>query len=90
VESKRQLLRRLDDHNPVAELDTMERDILEQGNQLGIGPMGFGGKTTVLGVKVGNLARLPASYFVSVSYMCWANRRAGARITPKGEMRWLN
>lgn len=90
VESKRQLLRRLDDHNPVPELDTMEHDLLEQGNQLGIGPMGFGGKTTVLGVKVGNLARLPASYFVSVSYMCWANRRAGARITPKGEMRWLN
>jgi fumarate hydratase class I len=68
----------------------MERDILEQGNQLGIGPMGFGGRTTVLGVKIGNLARLPASYFVSVSYMCWANRRAGARFTPKGEVTWLN
>jgi fumarate hydratase class I len=90
VESKRQLLRRLEDHNPVPELDRIEHDLLEQGNQLGIGPMGFGGKTTVLGVKIGNLARLPASYFVSVSYMCWANRRAGARITPKGEMRWLN
>jgi fumarate hydratase class I len=90
VESKHQLLRRLDDSNPVAELDTMERDLLAQGNSLGIGPMGFGGKTTILGVKVGNLARLPASYFVSVSYMCWANRRAGARITPQGDVTWLN
>ncbi len=90
VESKRQLLRRLDDVNPVAVLDEMEREILEKSNQLGIGPMGFGGKTTVLGVKIGNLARLPASYFVSVSYMCWANRRASARITEKGEVTWLN
>ncbi|MFI5143442.1 MAG: fumarate hydratase, partial [Thermoanaerobaculales bacterium] len=90
VESKRQLLRRLDDHNPVPELDAMERDLFEKANQLGIGPMGFGGKTTVLGVKIGNLGRLPASYFVSVSYMCWANRRAGARIDQKGEVTWLN
>jgi fumarate hydratase class I len=89
VESKRQLLRRLDDINPVPELAAMERDLLEQANSLGIGPMGFGGKTTVLAVKIGNLARLPASYFVSVSYMCWANRRARARITPQGDVRWL-
>ena len=90
VESKRQLLRRLDDSNPIGELDAMEKEVLEKSNQLGIGPMGFGGKTTVLGVKIGNLARLPASYFVSVSYMCWANRRAGARISPSGEVTWLN
>ncbi len=90
VESKRQLLRRLNDVNPVPELAAMERDLLEQANALGIGPMGFGGKTTVLGVKVGNLARLPASYFVSVSYMCWANRRAAARINPKGDLTWVD
>ena len=90
VESKRQLLRRLDDPNPVPELDRMEHEILEQANTLGIGPMGFGGKTTVLGVKIGNLARLPASYFVSVSYMCWANRRAGARFDAQGGVTWLD
>jgi len=90
VESKRQLLRRLDDRNPIPELDRMEQDLLARSNELGIGPMGFGGKTTVLGVKIGNLGRLPASYFVSVSYMCWANRRAGARIDQKGEVKWLN
>jgi len=90
LESKRQLLRRLDDTNPVPELAAMENELFEQANQLGIGPMGFGGKTTVLGVKVGYLGRLPASYFVSISYMCWANRRAGARINPSGEVVWLS
>ena len=68
----------------------MEQEILAKANDLGIGPMGFGGNTTVLGVKIGCLGRLPASYFVSVSYMCWANRRAGARITAKGEVTWLD
>jgi fumarate hydratase class I len=90
VESKRQLLRRLPDRNPIPELDRMEQEILAEANSLGIGPMGFGGKTTVLGVKIGWLGRLPASYFVSVSYMCWANRRAGARISPAGEVTWLD
>jgi len=90
LESKRQLLRPLPDRNPVAELDAMEQEIYEKANQLGIGPMGFGGKTTVLGVKVGYLGRLPASYFVSVSYMCWANRRSAARIQPSGEVTWLD
>lgn len=90
VESKRQLLRRLDDRNPIPELDELEQRLLKEANELGIGPMGFGGKTTILGVKIGYLGRLPASYFVSVSYMCWANRRAGARISPKGEITWLD
>ncbi len=90
VESKRQLLRHLPDRNPIPELDRMEQEILAEANSLGIGPMGFGGRTTVLGVKIGWLGRLPASYFVSVSYMCWANRRAGARISPAGEVTWLD
>jgi fumarate hydratase class I len=49
--------------------------------------MGFGGKTTLLGTKVGVLNRLPASYFVSVSYMCWAFRRQGAQVSAKGEIK---
>lgn len=89
AESKRQLLRRLDDRNPVPELDRMERQLLEHANSLGIGPMGFGGSTTVLGVKIGCLGRLPASYFVSVSYMCWAHRRSGARFGADGTVTWL-
>jgi fumarate hydratase class I len=88
LESKRQLLRRLPDRNPVPELDRMEQEILESANSLGIGPMGFGGKTTVLGVKIGYLGRLPASYFVSVSYMCWANRRSSATFAADGGVKW--
>lgn len=88
--SKQQLLRRLDDSNPQPELDRFERDIVDTANKLGIGPMGFGGKTTLLGAKVGVLNRLPASYFVSISYMCWAYRRQGAELgTDGGIKKWL-
>lgn len=88
--SKLQLLRKLDDRNPNAELDTLERDIVDTANKLGIGPMGFGGKTTLLGAKIGVLNRLPASYFVSISYMCWAYRRQGVTLAPDGAIKdWL-
>lgn len=80
IKSKQQLLRDLDDTNPENDLADMEEQLLEEGNELGIGPMGFGGKTTLLGVKIGTLHRLPASYFVSVAYMCWANRRANMHV----------
>jgi fumarate hydratase class I len=73
--SKAVLLRPLDDVHPEAELADFEARILQEGNQLGIGPMGFGGETTLLGVKATDLHRLPASFFVSISYMCWAHRR---------------
>lgn len=89
-ESKVQLLRSLDDVNPNAELAELERRLMDEGNQLEIGPMGFGGKTTLLGVKIGYMDRLPASYFVTVSYMCWADRRRGLRIDERGEASWLN
>ncbi|MBC8506851.1 MAG: fumarate hydratase [Anaerolineales bacterium] len=73
--SKETLFRQLDDKNDDPELAALEERITEEANQLDIGPMGFGGKTTVLGTKIKGLHRLPASYFVSVSYMCWAYRR---------------
>ena len=60
---------------PDETLMKLEEQITSQANQLDIGPMGFRGKTTVLGAKIKNLHRLPASYFVSISYMCWAYRR---------------
>jgi fumarate hydratase class I len=75
IASKEVLLRQLDDENPDPTLAELEEKITVQANQLDIGPMGFSGKTTVLGTKIKNLHRLPASYFVSVSYMCWAYRR---------------
>jgi fumarate hydratase class I len=88
LEAKVQLMRHLDDHNPEPELDVLEKRLLAESNQLGIGPMGFGGKTTVLGVKIGTLGRVPASYFVSIAYLCWAARRATALIAPNGDVSW--
>lgn len=88
--SKQQLLRKLDDRNPDEALDVLEQDILNTANELGIGPMGFGGKTTLLGVKICAMNRVPASYFVSVSYMCWAYRRQGLVLNPEGKIeKWL-
>ncbi|MGB0583397.1 MAG: fumarate hydratase, partial [Limisphaerales bacterium] len=88
--SKQQFLRRLEDRNSVPELDELEQDILKTANELGIGPMGFGGKTTLLGVKIGVLNRLPASYFVSISYMCWAFRRHGCNLDAQGKLKdWI-
>jgi fumarate hydratase class I len=88
--AKEQLLRELDDTNPVPELAALEARILEEANRLDIGPMGFGGKLTVGSCKVGARNRLPASYFVSVAYMCWAFRRRGVVLDTSGEvLRWL-
>jgi fumarate hydratase class I len=75
VKAKEQLFRPLEDSNPDPEFDAMEKRLHREINELGIGPMGFGGKTTVLGVKMAQLHRVPASFFVSIAYMCWADRR---------------
>ncbi len=90
AESKHQLLRPLEDGNPIPELAELEERLLREGNLLGIGPMGFGGSTTLLGVKIGVLDRLPACYFVTVSYMCWADRKAAVSIDGGGQVTWLS
>lgn len=81
--AKKQLSRSLDDKNDDQVLAELEETLLKEANSLSIGPMGFGGATTVLGVKIGVQHRLPASFFVSVAYMCWACRRA--TMTVKGD-----
>lgn len=73
--AKKQLFRKLSDTNSDPELEKLENRLYIDLNKLGIGPMGFGGLTTVLGVKVGAAHRLPASFFVSLAYSCWADRR---------------
>jgi fumarate hydratase class I len=78
--SKEQLFRDLGDTNPDSTLAELETQLFGELNELGIGPSGFGGKTTVLGVKIGKLHRLPACFFVSVSYVCWAYRKAAMTI----------
>lgn len=80
--AKQQLFRQLDDINPNPELAKLEQHIMENANKLGIGTMGFGGNVTLIGCKVGAFNRLPASFFVSVAYDCWAFRRLGVVIEP--------
>ena len=79
--AKEQLLRPLDEQpaDGDAALAKLERTILEEANTLGIGPMGLGGRTTLLGVKIASRPRVPASFFVTVAYMCWACRRRECR-----------
>lgn len=74
--AKKELLRKLDDTNPDAQLNELEQRIMSEVNTLGIGPMGFGGQSSLLGVKMCAKHRHPASFFVTVAYLCWANRRA--------------
>ncbi|MBQ9726197.1 MAG: fumarate hydratase [Kiritimatiellae bacterium] len=76
--AKEQLLRPLPDESPDPDLAALEKRVLAEANSLGIGPMGLGGRTTLLGVKIAARPRLPASYFVTVAYNCWALRRASA------------
>ena len=75
--AKHQLFRHVDDVNPNPDLRKLEEYVMEHANKLGIGTMGFGGQVTLLGCKVGVMNRLPASFFVSVAYNCWAYRRQG-------------
>ncbi len=88
--AKEQLLRPVDDLNPVPALAELEARVVADANRLGIGPMGFGGRLTLGGCKIGSLNRLPASFFVSVAYMCWAYRRRGMVLDAQGELiEWL-
>jgi len=81
--SKEVLFDKIGERNADPKLAALEEQLTDEANQLGIGPMGFGGQTTVIDTKITGLHRLPASYFVSVSYMCWAYRRR--KMTVKGE-----
>jgi fumarate hydratase class I len=78
--AKEQLFRTLDDANPDPRLAKLEAEILDEANRLAVGPMGFSGKTSLIGCKIGALNRLPASFFVSIAYDCWAFRRLGVRL----------
>ncbi|HUI11095.1 MAG TPA: FumA C-terminus/TtdB family hydratase beta subunit [Bacteroidota bacterium] len=89
--AKQQLFRTLDDINPNPELAKLEAYIMKSANKLGIGTMGFGGAVTLIGCKIGAYHRLPASFFVSVAYDCWAFRRLGVVLDAKtgAIKRWL-
>ena len=89
--AKEQLFREMDDVNPDPVLAALEQRIVDSSNTLDIGTMGFGGAVTLLGCKIGVQNRLPASFFVSVAYNCWAYRRLGVHISPADGAisRWL-
>src|SRR5688572_27573737 len=91
VHAKEQLFRTLDDVNPDERLATLEAEIMATVNRLGVGTMGFGGRTSLIGCKVGVLNRLPASFFVSVAYDCWAFRRLGIVVDARSGVitKWL-
>ncbi|MEP7116262.1 MAG: FumA C-terminus/TtdB family hydratase beta subunit [Acidobacteriota bacterium] len=91
VLAKEQLFRPLDDVNPDERLAALEAAIMATVNRLGVGAMGFGGKVSLIGCKVGVANRLPASFFVSVAYDCWAFRRLGVVLDPTSGAitRWL-
>jgi fumarate hydratase class I len=91
TEAKQQLFRTLDDVNPDERLAALEAEIMRTVNTLGVGTMGFGGAVSLIGCKIGALNRLPASFFVSVAYDCWAFRRLGVELdaTTGAIRRWL-
>jgi fumarate hydratase class I len=81
--AKEQLFRTLDDVNPIPELAALEARVMKEANELGVGAMGFGGNVSLIGCKIAAANRLPASFFVSVAYSCWAFRRLGVRLDAK-------
>jgi len=88
--AKEQFLRKITDSSRVQQLAALERRILKDAAELGVGPMGMGGANTLIGVKIAALSRIPASFFVTVSYMCWALRRRGVLLSLNGGVRrWL-
>lgn len=88
--AKEQLFRHVDDVNPNEDLAKLEEYVVKTANTFGIGTMGFGGEATLLGCKIGVMHRIPASFFVSVAYNCWAYRRMAVNINAEtGEiMEW--
>ncbi len=91
VHAKEQLFRTIDDVNPDPRLAELEAEIMRTVNTLGVGTMGFGGRVSLIGCKIGALNRLPASFFVSVAYDCWAFRRLGVELDGRSGAitRWL-
>ncbi len=91
LHAKEQLFRTLDDTNPDPRLAAIENAVMDDANKLAVGPMGFSGTTSLIGCKIGALNRLPASFFVSIAYDCWAFRRLGVRVDARSGAitKWL-
>ena len=84
--AKKALLRSVGERNSNERIAEIEGELLGEINALGIGPMGMGGKTTALDVKIEVAHRHPASFPVGLVIQCWANRRAFLRLKPDGRV----
>ena len=78
--AKEALFRKIGERSGTPDLAELEQNLRKKVNSLDIGPMGLGGKTTALDVFITALNRHPASFFVTVSFMCWSCRRAEMEI----------
>jgi fumarate hydratase subunit alpha len=88
--AKQALMRPVTNRHPDPQIAAMETELLEALNEIGIGPMGLGGKTTVLGVNMEYAYCHTASHPVAVNIQCWAARRYTARIyEDKVEYGWF-
>ncbi|KAA0002556.1 MAG: fumarate hydratase [Thermoplasmata archaeon] len=86
--AKQAILRPVGERSKDVEVAKMEEELMEEINKTGIGPMGLGGKTTVLDVHVEVAHRHPASLPVGIVVQCWADRRAKMIIDERGEIVW--
>ena len=76
--AKKALLRKIGEPNPDPEVAELEKEILQQVNNLGIGPMGYGGRTTALAVHAEVFPAHIASLPVAVNIQCWCDRHKEA------------
>ncbi len=88
--AKESLLRPIGDRHPDEQIAELEDELLKAINQLGIGPMGMGGSPTALDVHVEYAYCHTASLPVAVNTQCWTGRRATARISDSGEVKYLD
>lgn len=84
--AKKATFRRLNEQNPDPKLADLENELLDMINSLGLGPMGLGGRTYALGVKIEWAHKHPASLPVGVSTQCWAFRRAEGVFDKRGDL----
>lgn len=74
--AKKALLNRMTENSENKEIARIEREIVKKVNKLGIGPMGLGGRWTVLNARIEWACRHPATFLVGIAFNCWALRRA--------------
>jgi len=87
--SKEALIRPLNTRHPDTEVANLEKELFEMINATGLGPMGLGGKVTVLGVNIEYADCHTASLPLGVNIQCWADRRGTMRVYENGKVEYL-